>query len=271
MRRRLLSLVATVVLGGCAGAAPERAAAIETSALESSPRHQEWADVTHDGRTVRCFVVYPESSKPVPAVVVLHENKGLTDWVRSVADRLGAEGFVAVAPDLLSGTAPGGGGTDALGSVDAATKAIYALPPAQVTADLVAVTNYAKSLPACNGRTAVAGFCWGGSQSFRFATVRPDLGAAYVFYGTAPEDASVYAAIKSPVYGFYGGDDARVGATLPATVKNMNFAGNVFEPVTYPGAGHGFLRAGEAPDASPANRAAHDAAWERWLGLLRRL
>jgi carboxymethylenebutenolidase len=254
------------LLTGCAGAAPERPAA-----LEASPRHHEWTDVVHDGRTVRCFVVYPESPKPVPAVLVLHENKGLTDWVRSVADRLGKEGFIAVAPDLLSGAAPDGRGTEGFAGPDAATKGIYALPPAQVTADLVAVADYAKSLPGCDGRTAVAGFCWGGAQTFRFATARADLAAAFVFYGSAPDDAAALAAIRCPVYGFYASDDARVNATLPATETNMRAAGRAFEPVTYPGAGHGFLRAGAAADASPANRAAHDAAWERWLGLLRAL
>jgi len=270
--------VPLVLLAACGGAAPKPSP--ETSAstappaapesrLEASPRHQEWVDVVHDGRTVRCFVVYPESSAKTPAVVVIHENKGLTDWVRSVADRLGEEGFLAIAPDLLSGTGPGGGGTDAFASVDAATKGIYALPPEQVTADLRAVADHVKADAACDGTLFVAGFCWGGSQTFRFATDRGDLRAAFVFYGSAPEDEAALGRIACPVHGFYGGDDARIGATIPATSERMTKLGKAFDPVTYDGAGHGFLRAGEGPDAKPANRAAADAAWKRWLELLR--
>ena len=128
-----------------------------------------------------------------------------------------------------------------------------------------------RALPACNGTVAVAGFCWGGAQSFRFATARDDLAAAFVFYGTAPDDEAALARIRGPVYGFYGGNDARVNATLPKTEERMRAVGRTFEPVIYPGAGHGFMRSGEAPDADAANRAARDAAWGRWLELLRRL
>jgi carboxymethylenebutenolidase len=201
-------------------------------------------------------------------VVIIHENMGLTDWVRDLADQVAAAGYIAIAPDLLSGMAPGGGKTSDFPSVDAAREAIYKLDKDAVTADLNAVADLAKKLPSANGKVAVAGFCWGGGQSFRFATARPDLAAAFVFYGPAPEDVTK---IRAPVYGFYGGEDARIGATIEPTKEAMKKAGKRYEPVTYEGAGHGFMRAGQAPDASAANKRARDEAWQRWKSLLAKL
>jgi len=236
--------------------------------LNESPRHHEWAKIERDGRTVHAFVVFPEVEGKVPAVLVIHENRGLTDWVRSVADHLAEEGYIAVAPDLLSGKGPGGGKTSDFSDRNAARDAIYELEQSQVTADLLAVADYAKSLPASNGTLTVAGFCWGGRQSFEFATNREGLAAAFVFYGTPPREEEALKRIQAPVYGFYGGDDARVTSTVENTRQRMEAAGKTYEPVVYEGAGHGFMRAGEEPDASEANRKAHEAGWERWLKLL---
>jgi carboxymethylenebutenolidase len=158
-----------------------------------------------------------------------------------------------------------------LGGSDAVRKAISSLPPNQITADLDAVAAYVSKLPACNGKLVVAGFCWGGSQSFRFATHASQLGGAFVFYGTAPNESQSLSAIHCPVYGFYGGNDARVSATVPNTEELMKKAEKVYQPVTYEGAGHGFMRGGEAPDAKPADKQAHDDAWKRWLELLKKL
>jgi carboxymethylenebutenolidase len=227
--------------------------------------------VKHDQREVNCFVAYPEVKDKATAIILIHEIFGLTDWVRDVADRLAEAGYIAIAPDLLSGTALGGGGTAELGGSDAVRKAISSLPPEQITADLKAVADYVGQLPACNGKLAVAGFCWGGSQTFRFATNDKRPKAAFVFYGTAPEVEQDLARIPSPVYGFYAGNDARVTATVPQTVKLMKKVGKVYEPQNYEGAGHGFMRAGEAPDASTANQQARDAAWRRWLDLVKKL
>jgi carboxymethylenebutenolidase len=236
--------------------------------LEKSSRHREYVPVVHDGRTVTTFVVYPEVKEKAPVVVLIHEIFGLSDWFKLQADELAAKGFIVVAPDLLSGSGPDGGGTDSLGGQDKVTAAVGKLPPEQVTADLNAVADYGKKLPAANGELAVAGFCWGGGKSFGFATVRPDLSAAFVFYGTPPK-ADAMAAIKAPVYGFYGENDARVDATIPQAETDMKAAGKFYEPVTYKGAGHGFMRAGQAPapgaDATPQQTemyAANKAAWE---------
>lgn len=236
--------------------------------LNKSPRHSEWVDLKHDGRTVKTFVVYPEVKAKAPVVLVIHEIFGLTDWAKSLADGLAAAGYIAVAPDLLS--APGKD-TSSYPDQSAAIKAISALPDAQVFADLDAAAAYAEKLPAGNGNLAVCGFCWGGGKAFGYANHNPKLKASYVFYGTGPSEASGAAQIACPVYGFYGEDDARVDATIPKTKEIMTAAGKTFEPAIYPGAGHGFMRAGEAPDASEANRKAHDAAWERWKSLLKKL
>lgn len=234
--------------------------------LEKSPRHREWVTVKHDNRAVETFVVYPESKSKTPVVLIIHEIFGMTDWVQDLADQVAEAGYIAVAPDLLSGMAPGGGRSSDFPQ-GKANEAVSHLNPDQVTADLNAAADYGKKLPASNGKLFVAGYCWGGSQTFRFATNRADLGAAFVFYGGPPEKEAM-ARIKAPVYGFYAGDDARIDATLPETVENMKGADKTFEPVTYEGAGHGFMRAGEAPDASEANKKARSDAWARWKSLL---
>jgi carboxymethylenebutenolidase len=175
---------------------------------------------------------------------------------------LAEAGYIAIAPDLLSGAAPGGGGTAEFGSGDEVRKAIQSLPPDQITADLNAVAKHALALPASNGKLAAAGFCWGGGQVFRFAS-NPDLKAGFAFYGSGPDSAEAAAPIKAPIYGFYGENDARINAGLPKTTEAMKAAGKTYEPVTYPGAGHGFMRAGEAPDANDANKAARAESWKR--------
>lgn len=239
--------------------------------LENSPRHMEWVKVKNGDRTVNCFIAYPEVKEKATAVVVIHEIFGLTDWVRSVADQLAEAGYIAIAPDLLSGTAPGGGGTAELGGGDAVRKAISSLPPDQITSDLNAVKDYVSKLPASNGKVAVGGFCWGGTQTFRYATNNKDIKGAFVFYGTGPMEEEALGRIPCPVYGFYGGNDARVTSTVEKSTELMKNAGKTYEPVTYEGAGHGFMRAGQAPDASAENKKAMNEAWRRWKELLRKI
>jgi len=240
--------------------------------LDASPRHHEWVDIkTKAGRTVRAFLVYPETSKPVPGVLVIHENKGLTDWVRSVADQLAEAGYVALAPDLLSQTGPDKGGTDSFGSTEAATKGIYKLPPEQVTADLDACAEYLRKLEAVNKKIAVAGFCWGGGQTFRYATHNPDVMGAFVFYGPAPTDPDELNKIKAPVYGFYGGNDFRITSEVPKTKEAMAKLKKQYDPVIYENAGHGFMRSGEEPKAEPPNSKAMKEGWDRWKKLLKDL
>jgi carboxymethylenebutenolidase len=199
--------------------------------------------------------------------VVIHEIFGLTDWVRGVADQLAEAGYIAIAPDLLSGPK---GGTEALVATDNARKAISELSGEQVTADLNAVADYVGKLPACSGKVAVCGFCWGGAQTFRYATNNKNLVAAFVFYGTGPTGDEDVERINCPVYGFYGGMDNRVNATVPKSEELMKKHGKTYEPVVYEGAGHGFMRAGEAPSAGAPNKKARDEAWVRWKELLKK-
>jgi carboxymethylenebutenolidase len=255
--------------------------------LAKSPRHQEWVEVKNGSRKVNSFVVYPESKDKATAVIVIHEIFGMSDWVQSLTDELAEAGYIAIAPDLLSGMGPNGGGTSSLDR-NGVGQAIRDLPPDQITADLNAVADYVSKLPAANGKVVVTGYCWGGGQSFRYATNNPKIKAAFVFYGPAPAsadgtpDKAALARITAPVYGFYAGNDARIDATLPKTVEAMNELKKTFEPVTYEGAGHGFMRAGEAPEptdktaadyeknltAWKANKKARDDAWARWKKLL---
>lgn len=239
--------------------------------LDKSPRHHEWVPIKYGARTVQAFVAFPEVKNKVPVVIVIHENQGLTDWVRGVADQLAEAGFIAIAPDMLSGMAPNGGKTSDFPDREGIRQAYSKLTPEQLTADLNAVADYAAKIPAANGKVAVGGFCWGGRQTFLFATNRPTLAAAFVFYGNGPDSAEAIARIKAPVYGFYGGNDARVTATVPASAELMKAAGKTYDPVTYEGAGHGFMRSGEEPTATEANKKARDAAWTRWKALLRKL
>jgi len=239
--------------------------------LEKSPRHLEWVKVKQGAREVNCFVAYPEVKDKATAVVVIHEIFGLTDWVRGVCDQLAEQGFIAIAPDLLSGSAPNGGGTAEIGSGDAVRKAIQGLPPDQVTADLNAVVDYVSKLPAANSRVTVGGFCWGGTQTFRFVTNNPNVKAGFVFYGSGPDKPDDIARIAAPVYGFYGGNDARVNATIPKSKELMDAAKKSYDPKTYDGAGHGFMRAGEAPDGSADNKKAREEAWKRWVEALKKI
>ncbi len=237
--------------------------------LDASPRHREYVQIKHDNRTVQAFVVYPEVSTKAPVVILIHEIFGLSDWAKEMADELAGEGFIVVAPDLISGSGPNGGGSAEIPSQDDRVKAVSALDPAQVMADLDAAADYGKHLPSANGKLAVVGFCWGGGKSFAFATHRHDLAAAFVFYGPGPADVS---GITAPVYGFYAGNDARIGTTVPGTVEAMKAAGKTFEPVTYEGAGHGFMRAGEDPTNTVAgNKTAREQGYARLVKLLKGL
>ena len=281
--------------------------------LAKSPRHQEWVKIEYKPagggaeREVSAFVVYPEVKNKATAVLVIHEIFGMSDWVQSLTDQLAEAGYIAIAPDLLSGMGPNHGGTNDVATAGATAigTAIRDLPPDQITADLNAVADYVSKLPAANGKVATAGFCWGGGQTFRYATNRRSLKAAFVFYGSPPlvgqppalpVDKAALGKLSAPVYGYYAGNDARINATLPATVDAMKDLKKAYEPITYEGAGHGFMRAGDAPEpvapvakgnveadkaatdkyekdlaAYKANKKARDDAWVRWKAILAKI
>lgn len=236
-------------------------------ALKASPRHGEWTDLAlADGVKLHTWVVYPERADKAPVVLVIHEIFGMTDWVRSTADALAAEGFIAVAPDLLSGRGPNGGNTESFPG-DQVRAAIQQLTPAEVTTRLDAAKDYATRLPSASPSFGVIGFCWGGTQSWNYAVRQPALKAAVVYYGTAPKDAAELAKIAAPVLGNYGGDDARVTATVEPTKAQMADAKKPYEPIVHPGAGHGFLR--QQDGKAGANATAAAAAWTRTVAFLK--
>lgn len=257
---RFLTIVLAIFV--CIGANAQEWA---KARLDKSPRHMEWVEIKSGERKLKCFVAYPERKDKASVVILIHEIMGMTDWVMSVADQLAEKGFIAIAPDFLSGMGPNGGRTDSFADVGKVREAISTLSPAQVTSDLNAACDYGKNLPSATGKLAVGGFCWGGTQTFRFATTRKDLSAACVFYGTGPTDVT---GITCPVYGFYGGNDNRVNATIPDSEKAMKAADKVYKPVIYDGAGHGFMRAGEDPEGTAENKNARGTAWRRWLEIL---
>lgn len=265
--KKLLGLLAALAFVASAVHAQDWA----KTRLEKSPRHLEWITIKHGNREVKCWVAYPESKENATAVVIIHEIFGLSDWMRGMADQLAEAGYIVIAPDLLTGSGPNGGGTESLGGADGARGKIGSLPPDQVTADLNAAVDYVKKLPACNGKVAVGGFCWGGTQTFRFVTNNKDVKAGFVFYGSGTDKPDELARIQVPVYGFYGGNDARVNATIPKSTDLMKTAGKTFEPVVYDGAGHGFMRAGEDPAGSAENKKAREDGWKRWKDLLKKL
>ena len=237
--------------------------------LKSSKLKNEWVNIPYaGGPAIKTFVVYPERRDKAPVVIVIHEIFGLTDWIRGVAEQLAEDGYIAVAPDLLSGMGPGGGGTAEIGGDDAARKVIAGLTPAEATNRINAVHGYAVKIPTSNGRTATVGYCWGGARSFEAAVNQPELDAAIVFYGTSPANAGDLAKIKAPVLGLYGADDARVNATIEPASAEMKKLGKTYDVEIYEGAGHGFLRA--QSDRGGANYHASEKAWASVLAFLQK-
>jgi carboxymethylenebutenolidase len=238
------------------------------AALDASSRHGEYVDIPMaSGKPIRTWVVYPEMKNKAGVVIVIHEIFGLSDWIRSVADQLARDGFIAVAPDLLSGLGPNGGGTESTASRDDAVALIRNLTPEMTKERLDAVRAYAGKIPAGNGKIGTIGFCWGGGRSFEYAASSPPPQATVVFYGPTP-DSAVLSRVGAPVLGLYGGNDERVDAGVPAAQAQLKKLGKPYEVQIYPGAGHGFARAQD--DQNGANLAAIKKAWPKAVDFLRR-
>ena len=239
------------------------------AALDKSPRHGEWIDVAYEGSKVpiRSWIIYPERKDKAPVIIVIHEIFGLSDWIRALTDQLAKDGFIAIAPDLISGFGPKGGGSESVSSRDSVVMLIRNLSAEETYKRLNAVRAYATTLPAANGKYSTVGFCWGGGRSFGYACTRSDISSAIVYYGTSP-DAKELSTLGAPVLGLYGGDDARVGATIEPAAVEVKKLGKTYEHESYEGAGHGFLRA--QSDRNGANLRATEKAWPRMLEFLRR-
>ena len=235
-----------------------------TRALAESSRHGEWVDIgMMDGSKLNTWVVYPERKDPAGVVLVIHDIRGMSDWIRAVGDQLAQDGFVAIVPDFLSGKGPDGGGSASLGT--GVGQAIRTLSAEDVNARLNAAMEYGRKLPGANGKVGVVGFCWGGARSFGYAVAQPNLSAAVVYYGELPGSTAEaapegdVAKIKAPVLGLYGGNDNRINSTLPPTTAAMNKLGKSYETHIFDGAGHGFL--GNQAGAAGANLKAAEQAW----------
>lgn len=254
--------------------------------LNASPRHSEYVKITAKGAPLNMWVVYPERRDKAPVVVLIHGASAFDDWIRAVGDQLASEGFIAVVPDFLTGKGPNGGGTEAFASSDDVGKAIQTLTREDMIARLDAAREYGIKLPAASGKSAVLGFCFGGSQTFMYSTQQPGLNAAVVFYGSAPNQPGTASAgpgtaptsytparemlakINAPVLGLYGGADARIGATVPATQAMMKELGKTYEPHSFEGAGHAFLSGQEGQNG--ANLRASEQAWPMAVAFLKK-
>ncbi len=237
-------------------------------ALDTSPRHGEYVDVAYGtNKPLRTWIVYPERRDKAGVILIISEIYGLSDWLRAVADQVAADGFIAVAPDLVSGLGPGGGGTDSCATRDDVVKLIRQLTLEETNARLDAVRAYTRTIAAANGKLATLGFCWGGGRSFSYAATPNPPQAAVVFYGTSPDSAALLA-VRAPVLGHYGGDDARVNAMIEPASQALRKLGRTYEPHVYDGAGHGFLRGQALRDG--ANLRAAQQAWPRTVAFLRK-
>ena len=253
---------------------PAGTAAHATKALADSPRHGEWVDIKlPDGVALKSFVVYPERKDRAGVVLVIHDIRGMADIPRALGDQLAQDGFIAIVPDFLSGKGPDGGGTSSLGS--AVGQTIQSLTDAEMTTRLNAAMAYGAKLPGSNGKTAVMGFCWGGTRTWAFAMAQPGLNAAVPYYGSAPTatrdgaiDESLVAKINAPVMGMYGGSDARINDTIPPTEAAMKKLGKSFEKHVFDNAGHGFM--GNHAGQGGANLKASEQAWPLTIAFLQK-
>jgi carboxymethylenebutenolidase len=234
--------------------------------LTSSPRHGEWVTIrTGPADSVRAWVVYPERSTKAPVVLVVQEIYGLSSWIRSVADQLAADGFIAIAPDLLTMKNLPASSDSAL--VTLAPAATRSLNSADVQRQLYAVAQYGMGLPAAQQKYGIVGFCWGGGTSFVHAAHSPTLGAAVVYYGSNPGSPTIDS-VRAPVLGLYGSDDDRVNSTIPRADSALRARGQTYMHNIYDGAGHGFLR--QQSGRNGANLLAAQKAWPATIDWFRK-
>jgi carboxymethylenebutenolidase len=253
--------------------------------LAASPRHGEWVKLAWEpgsADSLMAWIVYPSTSNAkTPVVVVVHEIFGLSSWVRGVADQVAADGFIAIAPDLVS-RARGGPSTEELPG-DSARRIIQGVTTAERNRGIAAVARYAMSQASAAPRYAVIGYCWGGSTVWAHAVNGGVAGFAggVAFYGAPYSNAGVLAAdslakITKPVMLLNGSKDARIGAAMPAIDSTMKALRKSYVGINYQGAVHGFLRAQDDPKATrdeaeeQANLAATKDGWPRTLEFLRK-
>jgi carboxymethylenebutenolidase len=233
--------------------------------LAESPRHGEWVMVrVAPNDSVRAWLVYPERKTKAPVVVVIHEIMGVSNWIRSVTDQLAAEGYIAIAPDLVTKfdipNTPAGEP-----NADTVRAKIRLITPEEYQPEIRAVAQYAMNLPAAEKKYGLVGFCWGGGAVFQHAVNYPDVSAVVSYYGTTP---ATFTGIRAPVLGLYGENDERVNSTIARADSASKVLGFVYEPHRFTGAGHGFLRAQDGQNG--ANLTASQQAWPMTLAWFRK-
>jgi len=245
--------------------------ALALAQLKSSPRHVDWVDIksSNGGAPIKSFVVYPERKDKAPVVIVIQEIFGLTDWIRGVADQLAKEGFIAIAPDFMSGMGPNHGGSEELGE-QGSTRVIGQLTDDDKVRILNDVRAFALTIPSANGKLATVGFCWGGGTSFLYALRQPALSAAVSYYGPMPSDPAAYTNAKAPILGLYGGNDTRVNPGIEPAKVELAKHNVTYDPHIFEGAGHGFLRQQGGSPQAPGNMKASAEAWPLTLAFLRK-
>jgi carboxymethylenebutenolidase len=235
---------------------------------DTIPR-QEMVSLKYDNREVDCYLTFPEDHEnEIPGMIVIHEDWGLTDWVRSVSDEIASLGYIVIAPDLLSGFSPEETYIVDLMNEDIARQALLEMNQNQITSDLDAAYSYLRGHSFCSGKIMVIGFSWGGSQAFHYMTMNPDIAAGFIFYGKSPSKNKILRRVVAPVYGFYGEYDSGINATLRKTKRKMTRLGKTFKPLIFEGGGHGFMRSGGRPGANEGNIKARSAALKRLKELL---
>jgi carboxymethylenebutenolidase len=253
--------------GGLATKNPELPAGAFTasSTVARTTLRHEWVEIPYTGQRLRTWIEYPNRADPAPVVIVMAHEAGLDDWMRAIADQLATDGFIAVAPDILSGRGPNGGNFDSFRFAAAVIRANEQLPQEEALRRYRAALDYARQLPRASGTSASLGVGMGGADSFRFAAEVADLNAAVTFYGAAPEE-SVLAKVKAPVAGFYGEDDPRVVARARAAEGAMKRLRKTYEVHIYPGATQAFMRS----TVEGRNGDAVADAWPAAIQFLRR-
>jgi len=252
--------------GGLAAKNPDLPAGAFTasSTIAHTTLRHEWIDIPLGGQRLHSWIEYPNGTGQAPVVIVMSHEAGLDDWMRAVADQLATHGFIAVAPDILSGRGPNGGHFESFRFLADVVRANEKLPQQEAWRRYKAALDYALKLPQAAAKIASLGVGMGGADSFRFAADAPNLAAAIVFYGIAP-DESVLARVKAPVAGFYGEDDSRVMQTVTAAEATMKRLGKTYDVHVYPGATQAFLRS----TVEGRNSEAGASAWPAAIQFLR--
>ena len=253
--------------------------------VAASPRHGEWVKIAWEpgsSDSLMAWIVYPSTNRAKsPVVVVVHEIFGLQTWVRGVADQVAADGFIAIAPDLIS-RVRGGPSTEEL-SGDSARKLIQGVSAAERNKGIAAAARYAMSQPSAAPKYGVIGYCWGGGTVFMHAVNGGVNGysGGVAFYGLPYMNGAVpngdsLAKITKPVMLLNGSKDQRIAAAMPAVDSAMRALKKDYSGTNYDGAVHGFLRAQDDPKATrdpaeeAANLAAAKDAWPKTVAFLRK-